>query len=56
MAKVGGSERQFTDALNVAKVRSDNLDWVYLQKWAGELEIRELLEKLRDELGKWKKQ
>ena len=54
-AKIGGSERQFNDALNVARVRRDDLDWSYLQKWAKELEIRELLEKLKEEILKEKR-
>jgi hypothetical protein len=43
--------RQFIDALNVAKVQGEKLDRAYLAKWAGELGIRELLERLVQELG-----
>ena len=45
-SKVSGSERQFNDALNVAKLQRDNLDRAYLGKWAKELEILDLLERL----------
>ncbi|MFN0159048.1 MAG: hypothetical protein ACKVRP_13375 [Bacteroidota bacterium] len=43
----GGSERQFQDALNVAKSQNDNLDWIYMKRWAGELNIEDLLERVR---------
>ena len=49
-AKMGSTERQITDALNVAKIRGNALDRPYLQKWARELEISNLLEKLFREL------
>ena len=39
------SERQFNDALNVAKIQRDNLDRVYLEKWATELDVMDLLER-----------
>ena len=45
-SKTSGSERQFNDALNVAKLQRDNLDRPYLEKWAKELAILDLLEKL----------
>ena len=44
------SERQFNDALNVAKVQSEALDRTYLLKWAKELGIDSLLQKLFAEL------
>ena len=50
-SKLADSERQFIDALNVAKVQGEKLDRSYLAKWAGELGIRELLERLLRELG-----
>ena len=40
------SERQFDDALNVAKLQRDNLDRAYLEKWANELKIMDLLDRL----------
>jgi hypothetical protein len=55
-AKSGSSERQFTDALNVAKVRRSDLNWPYIQKWADDLGVSELLGRLRSELDKEKKE
>jgi hypothetical protein len=49
-SKMAGSERQFNDALNVAKLQRDNLDRAYLEKWARELDILDLLEKLFEEM------
>ncbi len=49
-SQVSGSERQFNDALNVAKLQRDNLDRPYLEKWARELDIVDLLEKLFREM------
>ena len=45
-SKIGQSERQFSDAVNVAKVQGETLDHGYLLKWAKELNIDELLKKL----------
>jgi hypothetical protein len=50
-SKMAGSERQFNDALSVAKLQRDNLDRAYLDKWARELEILNLLESLFQEMG-----
>jgi hypothetical protein len=48
--KSGQSERQFADALNVAKIRGKSLDRSYLQTWARELEIEDLLDKILKDL------
>jgi len=45
-SRIGSSERQFNDALNVAKLQRDNLDRAYLEKWAIELGVMDLLERL----------
>ena len=45
-SKMAVSERQFSDALNIAKIQKGNLDRAYLEKWAKELDILDLLEKL----------
>jgi hypothetical protein len=45
-AKMGESERQFSDALNVARIRGEDLDTSYLRKWAGELGVEDSLEKI----------
>lgn len=39
----GISERQWRDVLGVMKVQSDRLDWAYLQRWAVELGVADLL-------------
>ena len=49
-SKASGSERQFNDALNVAKLQKDNLDRPYLEKWARQLDILDLLETLFREM------
>ena len=49
-AKIGQSERQFEDALNVAKVQGHALDREYLAKWAPELGIEDLLQRLISEV------
>lgn len=43
---MGESERQLNDAVNVAKVQGEALDRTYLLKWAKELEVDELLQRL----------
>jgi len=45
-AQKSESERQLNDAVGVAKIQADNLDYEYLEKWAGILGIAELLDKL----------
>lgn len=45
-SKIGQSERQFNDALNVAKVQGEALDHDYLLKWAKELSVDDFLQKL----------
>jgi hypothetical protein len=49
-SKMVGSERQFNDALSVAKIQGDNLDRAYLEQWARELDVLDLLEKLFQEM------
>ena len=53
-AKKGQSERQFTDALGVAIVQSDKLDFEYMQTWARILDIEEYLNRLIDESSKYR--
>jgi hypothetical protein len=45
----GGSEKQFTDALRVYEVQFGQLDIDYLQHWAGELDVADLLARLKAE-------
>jgi len=51
-AKIGQSETQFRDALGVVIIQWQNIDKNYLQKWAKELHIEEILEKLLKEAEK----
>lgn len=49
-SKLGESLRQFNDALGVAQVQHDKLDWGYLARWAHELGLDEELRRLREKL------
>jgi hypothetical protein len=49
-SKMSDSERQFKDALSVARIVRNSLDRVYLEKWARDLEILDLLERLLREM------
>lgn len=49
-SKKGDSERQFLDAVNVAKVQAKNLDFEYLRYWAADLQIETQLNKLLQEI------
>lgn len=46
-AMLGGSEKQFTDALRVYEVQHGQLDEPYLDRWAGTLGITESMMRLR---------
>jgi hypothetical protein len=45
-SKLGESERQFADALSVARVQGEALDRAYLERWARALGLQDLLERL----------
>ena len=47
----GVSDRQWNDVLGVLKLNFFDLDFDYLQRWARELKIHDLLEKALDEAG-----
>jgi hypothetical protein len=51
--RMGGevSDRQWRDILGVLKTRAGELDIDYLRKWAGELNISDLLERVLNEAG-----
>jgi hypothetical protein len=49
-SKLGSSERQWEDALQVARTQKDHLDLVYLEKWAVELGVADLWHRLRDQV------
>jgi hypothetical protein len=47
-SKHGASERQWTDALRVARTQGRRLDLAYLEKWATELGVTDLWKRIRD--------
>ncbi|HEY2759912.1 MAG TPA: hypothetical protein VGI75_04195 [Pirellulales bacterium] len=48
-AKLGQSERQYQDAFHIATMKGAELDSAYLRRWAVELDVADLLEKLLTE-------
>ena len=50
--KDSGSEMQYRDALGVALQQWQNLDQEYLRRWAAELDVSELLEKVLTEAAR----
>ncbi|MCX7039433.1 MAG: hypothetical protein NT005_09930 [Spirochaetes bacterium] len=48
-SREGASERQFLDALAVARTQGDDLDLAYLKRWAQELGLTAELERLLSE-------
>ena len=50
--QASGSEMQLRDAFGVAAVQGDRLDRAYLRRWAKELGVEEMLEKVLVEAGK----
>jgi hypothetical protein len=51
-ALAGGSEKQFQDALRVFEVQRANLDLPYCLKWAGQLGVTPIWERLRAEAAR----
>lgn len=49
--RMGGelSDRQWNDVLNVIKVQGDLLDLGYLRRWAIQLGVADLLERILDQ-------
>lgn len=47
---ISESERQFADAVNIAKVQRESLDIGYLRRWAGDLQVDDLLRRLLEEI------
>src|ERR1051326_3854349 len=45
----GGSEKHFGDALSVYEVQHASIDQAYLDRWAGQLGVTDLLKRLRQE-------
>lgn len=52
--KMGQSERQFSDALGVAVVQAERLDWEYMKKWSAILELDELYQRLTKESAEFR--
>jgi len=50
-SKKGESERQYRDAVGVAKVQGSALDLDYLARWAGDLGLADLLKRLLNDSG-----
>ncbi len=46
-SKLGSSERQWSDALQVAKIQGETLDLDYIEKWARELDVADLWKRIR---------
>ena len=46
--RAGHSEKQFTDALRVYEVQRSRLDIRYLERWADELQVTSLLNRMRE--------
>jgi predicted nucleotidyltransferase len=46
---MGGSEKQYTDALRVYELQYEVLDKEYLEDWAGRLGVIELLKRIEEE-------
>ncbi|MBW2065316.1 MAG: hypothetical protein JRJ03_10345 [Deltaproteobacteria bacterium] len=50
-SKLGQSERQYEDALNIARVQGESLDLAYLARWSSELGLEDLLNRLLVDAG-----
>jgi hypothetical protein len=46
-SRLGASERQFADALQVARTQGDGLDLAYLEKWSKELGVADLWNQIK---------
>jgi hypothetical protein len=49
-SKESNSEKQFRDAVGVAKIQKETLDFEYLKFWADKMDVKDLLNKLLNEL------
>lgn len=47
-SKLGSSERQWSDALQVARAQGKKLDLAYIDKWSVELGVADLWERIRE--------
>ena len=46
-AREAGSDRQLADARGIIQIQAASLDWAYLERWADELGVRDLLDDAR---------
>jgi hypothetical protein len=53
-SREGGSQKQYRDALGVAKSRLDALDRGYLYKWADQIQVRPQLDRLLADAEQWR--
>jgi hypothetical protein len=49
-SKLGSSERQWQDALQVARTQAEGLDLDYIEKWSKELGVYDLWQRLKSEV------
>ena len=49
-SKLGSSERQWQDALQVARTQAERLDLDYIEKWSKELGVWDLWQRIKTEL------
>ena len=47
-SNLGSSERQWADALQVARTQGTKLDLAYIEKWSAELGVADLWKRIRD--------
>lgn len=50
-SKMGSSERQYDDALQIARIQRTALDLEYLHRWAVELDVVPFLNRVLEEVG-----
>ncbi|MBN1772401.1 MAG: hypothetical protein JXB32_14120 [Deltaproteobacteria bacterium] len=46
-ARLGDSERQYADAVGIIGVQREGLEWAYLERWAANLGLSDLLQRAR---------
>lgn len=46
-AQQGDSERQYDDAVGIIRVQADRLEWDYIDRWADDLGVRDLVSRAR---------
>ena len=46
--KLGGRDKDMLDAVSILQVRRGKLDWAYIERWCGRLEILDALEEAKE--------